>query len=96
MATTSEQKTAGGDTENLKEELAGLKADVTRLTDIIKKMSRDTAVHGRERAKRGAERAKTQVEETLDAFESEIGERPLISIVAAFGIGFVIGKLLDR
>ena len=91
MATNVEK-----DVEDLRNEFAELKSDVSKLTETLKKLYGDTAEEGRARARRAAERSRERARETYGAFEEEIGERPLTTIAAAFGIGFVIGKLLDR
>lgn len=84
------------DVESLKAEIAALKSDVSRLTETAKKTAGDTAARGRERARQAAEHSRDQAKETVGMVESEISERPITSIAAAFGIGFIIGKLLDR
>lgn len=73
------------DVENLKSEFADLKSDVSELTKTIRGMSGNTVNKGRERAR-----------EAVDTFEHQVGQRPLTSLTTAFGVGFVIGKLLDR
>lgn len=84
------------DVEELKSEFSELKADMAKLADTLKKLYGDSADQGREQVKAAAERSGTQAREAVGAFETEIGERPLTSVAAAFGIGFVLGKLLDR
>lgn len=82
--------------EDLKAEFNDLKSDVSRLADTVKKMSSDKTVEGREHVRRTAERSRERARQSVDALENGIGERPLTSIATAFGIGFIIGKLLDR
>lgn len=91
MATNVEK-----DVEQLRNEYAELKSDVSKLTETMKKLYGDTAEAGRARARRAAERSRERARETYGAFEEEVRERPLTTIAAAFGIGLVIGKLLDR
>lgn len=50
----------------------------------------------RERAQRLAETARAQGEEGLAALEDRIEQNPVTSVLVAFGLGLVIGKLLDR
>lgn len=84
------------DVEELKAEFSELKSDMAKLAESLKNLYGDSADQGRERVKAAAERSRAQVREAAGAFESEIGERPLTSVAAAFGIGFILGKLLDR
>lgn len=91
MAATSEK-----DVEKLKTEFAELKSDVSKLTETVRDISGDGLEQGRDRIRRRAQRSREQAREAVDTVESEIGERPLTSVAAAFGVGFVLGKLLDR
>lgn len=91
MATSSDKNV-----EDLKAEFDTLRSDVARLTDTVKKMSGNTTAEGRERIRQAAEHSREQFRETAGAVETEIGERPFTSVAAAFGVGFILGKLLDR
>lgn len=91
MATNVEK-----DVEDLKSQFGELRSDVSRLTDTIKRLYGDSAEEGRESVREAAARSREQARQSVGALESEIGERPLTSIAAAFGAGFIIGKLLDR
>jgi ElaB/YqjD/DUF883 family membrane-anchored ribosome-binding protein len=50
----------------------------------------------RERAQHFADSARTHSEEGLAALEDRIEQNPITSVLVAFGVGLVIGKLLDR
>lgn len=91
MATTTEK-----DYEALKADLSELRSDVSKLTDTMKKLYGDTTEEGRERVRHASERSRERARQTVGAFESEINERPLTSVAMALGVGFLIGKLLDR
>lgn len=84
------------DVEELKREFADLKADMSKLTETIRNLYDDSTSEGRDRAREAFQRSRERARESVGAFEEEIGERPLTSIATAFGIGFIIGKLLDR
>ncbi|WP_156782088.1 DUF883 family protein [Acidihalobacter aeolianus] len=90
----------------IREDLSKLRADVAELTHALKDLAvnragtaRDQAKAGvaeaRERLKQQANRAGEQGREYYDAFEQQIGERPMTSLLVSFGIGFVLAKLLD-
>jgi ElaB/YqjD/DUF883 family membrane-anchored ribosome-binding protein len=53
----------------------------------------DTASEGLSDAAGEVERRGRQ---SLDAVEHQIEDRPLISVLVAFGLGVLVGKLLDR
>jgi len=50
----------------------------------------------KERAQHFADTARTQGEEGIAALEQRIEQNPFTSVLVAFGVGLVIGKLLDR
>ncbi len=84
------------DVQALMAELKVLRADFTKITEILK----DTARHGgaeaaeriRETAERGWFEAKTRAKGLID----EIEERPVQSAMVIFGIGIVLGLLVGR
>lgn len=56
----------------------------------------EAAHAAKERAQRLADSARAQGEEGIAALEQRIEQNPITSILVAFGVGLVIGKLLDR
>lgn len=82
--------------QELKAELASLKSDMADIGDTLAKLARSTANEGRERVKEAASYSRDQAKQTLGAFEKEVEERPMMSLAVALGIGFVLGKLIDR
>lgn len=82
--------------DELRAEVASLKKDLGNVADTIKKLSGETVEQGREQLRRTTRRSRDQAKEALSALESEIEERPVTSLAAAFGIGFIVGKLFDR
>jgi ElaB/YqjD/DUF883 family membrane-anchored ribosome-binding protein len=87
---------ANDDTARLREELDTLRGDIARLADSVKAVSEKTARAGVERARVRASQARDQVEGWADQLGSHVEERPYGSVMMAFGLGFVLGKLLDR
>lgn len=77
------------DLEKLKADLAALRKDVVSLTEAF----RDRGV---ERARMGAEGVREQATHAAQTMSHQIEDRPYTSVLAAFGIGLVIGRLLDR
>lgn len=73
------------DVEDLKSEFADLKSQVSHLAKTVGRMSGDTVEKGRERTR-----------EAVGAVEHQISDRPLTSVSTALGVGFVIGRLLNR
>ncbi len=84
------------DIDELKAEVSSLKSDISDIADTLRKLSGDVVTDGRERLRQAGRQSREKARETWSAVEHEIEERPLTSLAAAFGIGFVLGKLLDR
>jgi ElaB/YqjD/DUF883 family membrane-anchored ribosome-binding protein len=82
--------------QELKNEFATLKSEISEIGDTVSRLARTATDEGRERIRRVADQGRDQARETWGAVEREIEERPMTSIAAALGIGFILGKLLDR
>ena len=92
--------------ETLKADVAKLRSDVGELVDTLKalgvekvsgaKASLDEELEKRREELRDALKGvKARGERAASAVEGEITEHPMSSVVAAFGMGFLIAKLLD-
>lgn len=91
MATNAEKEL-----QELRKEFATLKEELSGIGKTVSKLTHSAADEGRERLSAAADQSRQQVRQTWDAFEHEIEERPMTSIAIALGIGFILGKLLDR
>ena len=87
---------ATNDTDRLREELDTLRADFARLTEAVKATTEHTAQAGVNAARAGAQRARARASELGADLEAQIEQRPYGSVMMAFGLGLVLGKLLDR
>lgn len=91
MATNTDK-----DLKELRSELATLRSDFSEISKTLKRISGERYAEGRDKVNQGIERGRQQARDSLGEFEREIEARPLTSVAAAFGVGFVLGKLLDR
>lgn len=90
----------------LREDFNKLREDVGKLTETLKQLGLDRA-HGaqerlnerigeaREKLRDRVDNAEQRGRAYYDQLENSVGERPLTSLLTAFGVGFVIAKLLD-
>ena len=89
--------------ETLKREIDSLKADLTALRTDFKDLGKDMA----SAARTGAEAAKDRIRSAVDSakehgedaakkLKGQIEEKPLTSVVVAFGAGILLGALLKR
>jgi ElaB/YqjD/DUF883 family membrane-anchored ribosome-binding protein len=96
--------------EALKKDLAQLRGDVTELLKVVREQSerrvhdraeaareevRDAFDGGMDALHRGYEQVRARGEARVDEAEEIVGRHPFTSVVAAFGIGFVIAKVMD-
>lgn len=89
-----------GEFDTLKDDLGKLRADVSNLSSALKDVTSDTVREQveiiRARIDSIAADAKLQGRASLDDLTGRIEERPLASVLIAFGVGVLIGKLFDR
>lgn len=90
----------------LKADIAKLREDIGGLTDAVKGVASEKVGDAKQQAEeriRGTwEDIEQRFEELLDEgkarfnkAEHKVGEHPVGSVLTAFGIGFIIAKLLD-
>lgn len=90
----------------LKADIARLRADIGNLTDAAKSTAGDNVKHAKAEAQQRLSQAWEDIEArleglldegkaTFDNAERKIGEHPTGSLLTAFGLGFVIAKLLN-
>ncbi|MGP1394869.1 MAG: DUF883 family protein [Inquilinaceae bacterium] len=94
-------------TRNVEQELDALRGDMEKLRGDIGSLTKTLRATAEQKASSMAAAAKRNVDELKSeaevklregtrAVESHIEERPLSSVLIAFGVGVVIGKLMDR
>lgn len=105
----SPQQDTNAELEAVKADLAQLRGDMTDLLKAVKEQNeqrvQNQANQAREGVKaafdegvdtlnRGYEQVRTQSRERVDDAEQVLSNHPLTSVMAAFGIGFVVAKVL--
>lgn len=91
MATASEQELA-----KLREDIEQLRADMGSLVESLKAAGIGQGRDALNRARQTGESLKSEAEELQRRAEAQISERPITSALTSFGLGFLIGMLLDR
>lgn len=101
------ENTVKSEIDALQADLKKLRDDVVGLTRAIAELTAATIPQGLEAAQAAGGRiaetlhkatadAKTAGTAGVAALEEKIAERPITAIVAAFGVGLLLGKLTDR
>lgn len=91
MATNTEKEL-----QELKDEFSALKDELAGIGKTVSSLAHSVTEDGRGRVRDAAQRSRQQARETWGAFEHEVEERPMTSMAVALGIGFILGKLLNR
>ncbi|MDB5366388.1 MAG: hypothetical protein JWM77_2315 [Rhodospirillales bacterium] len=86
--------------DTVRDDLTKLSSDIANLAASLKDGATDTAreqlAAARDRFERLTEEARSRGEEQLEGLAATIEERPLTSVLIAFGVGVILGRLLDR
>jgi ElaB/YqjD/DUF883 family membrane-anchored ribosome-binding protein len=86
--------------DSVKEDLSKLRSDISSLTstlqDVASEKMRSKFSGAQEKFDIWSQRARETSRERLEDIADEIEDRPLTSLLVVFGIGVVIGRLLDR
>jgi ElaB/YqjD/DUF883 family membrane-anchored ribosome-binding protein len=89
-----------GEFDNVKDDLTKLRNDIANLSNALKDVTSDTVNEQialiRHRIDGITGDAKQHGRATLDDLTVRIEERPLASVLIAFGVGLLIGRILDR
>jgi ElaB/YqjD/DUF883 family membrane-anchored ribosome-binding protein len=84
----------------VKDDLAKLRADIANLSAALKDLTSET-VHDqidslKGRIDRVTHDARDQGRKALDDLAGHIEDRPVSSVLIAFGVGIILGRLFDR
>jgi ElaB/YqjD/DUF883 family membrane-anchored ribosome-binding protein len=84
------------DIQALLAELKVLRADFTKITEIIKDTARHGSAEAAERLRETAERGWSEARNRAEGLFEEMGERPVQSALVIFGVGVLLGLLVGR
>ncbi len=93
MATNDE---VSKEIEQLKKDLRGIQGDISTLATTLKNAGLDQSRATYERVRNQGEDLRRRGEDAIGAVGEKIDERPMTSVLTAFGTGFVIGLLLNQ
>lgn len=82
--------------QQLKDEFSALKNELSDMGKTLSQLAKSASNEGRDRIRAAADQSREQARQTWGAFEKEVEDRPMTSLAIALGIGFILGKLLDR
>ena len=89
-----------GEFSAVKDDLTKLRADIANLSAALRELSSDTVHEQIDSLKGRIDRlthdAKDQGRQALDDLADHIEQRPVSSVLIAFGVGILLGRLFDR
>ncbi len=83
------------DKTDLSADVQALRADLGRLKDDLRSMGGSLADDARNRARSAKDAAADKLDGSVGAVQNQIEDRPFTSVLIAFGVGMLLGKLLD-
>ena len=84
------------DIQALMAEMKVLRADFTKIGEILKDAARHGGAEAADRIREAADRGWSQAREHAKGLIDEIEERPVQSAMVIFGIGIILGLLVGR
>ena len=92
--------------KRLKEDLGKLRGDVGDLLQVLRAAGleqvakskdniTDELQRHREKVKAAVDKARLNSEKALDDLEENVSDHPLSAVLMAFGLGFIVAKLLN-
>ena len=89
-----------GEFDTLKEDFSKVRSDIASLKDSLQGYATETVRNkyndGKQRLDKLTETARYKSRAQLEDLAAEIEDRPLTSILVAFGAGVILGRLFDR
>ena len=82
--------------ETLKKDLASLRGDIGSLSQAIKSTGEQKGEAAYRRVREKGEELRKQGEDAVEKVGHKIDEKPMTSVLTAFGTGLLIGLLLNQ
>jgi ElaB/YqjD/DUF883 family membrane-anchored ribosome-binding protein len=82
--------------KSIEEDLASLREDIKNLSASVTALAKEKAGNLRDDLGERADQALANGREAAESMQDAVRERPMTSMCVAFGVGVVIGHLLDR
>lgn len=84
------------ETDALKKDMEQLRHDLSALADAVKQTSQQRAQEGVNAAKEKFDEVRQQAAGQAEQVGNQIKDRPFTSVLTAFGVGLLIGKIISR
>ena len=85
-----------GSAKSIEEDLAALRDDLKALSASVAQLAKEKGDNLRAELGAQADRAIASGRQATESVQETVRERPMTSVFVAFGVGILIGHLLDR
>jgi len=94
------QEDLGQDLDALREDVTKLRADLSQLAKALLEIGKSETDSAKDKVvdelMAGLRSARVRGNDTVESVEHRIQEKPLMSLLVAFFVGLLLGKLFDR
>ena len=90
----SAPETLSKSAEDLRADLEQLRDDMAAMMKTVAKMASNGQREGLDRIKQAGTVAADQARQSVEVAEQSIAKHPFASVLVAFGVGLVLGKLI--
>ena len=80
--------------DDMKDVIAAVKAKAGSYVDDAKASVHESAAHRLDQARDAADAVRQRYDEGVKSCAAKIAERPFVSVLAALGVGLVVGRLM--
>ncbi len=87
---------ANEDVKKLSDDVSELKAGFSRIAETLAELVRQRGQEARARFESTAEDTWSEAKEQYEGVKQKIHEDPMTAVIAAFGIGLLVGLLFGR
>jgi ElaB/YqjD/DUF883 family membrane-anchored ribosome-binding protein len=84
------------ETDAIKKDMEQLRHDLAALAEAVKRGGQQRAQAGAEAAREKFDEVRREAASQAEHCSNHIRERPFTSVLAAFGVGLLIGKIISR
>jgi ElaB/YqjD/DUF883 family membrane-anchored ribosome-binding protein len=84
------------ESEQLRSEIEKLRADLASLTNTVQKIASHWGEEAKGAFSQSAGRMEEKARESIDKLAHQVEEKPIASVATAFGVGILIGLILNR
>ena len=80
----------------LSSEVEEIRGDLSKLRDDLRQMADTVIGRGREQARHAQDQMRTGWDQSVHNLQKQVEDRPVTTMVGAFVIGIILGRLLGK